>query len=701
MGWGSQFYDQCVGEQDPAFADVYYKNNIAQRVTMLSLYMAYGGTSWGHSAAPVVYTSYDYSAPLRETREIQDKFKQIKLLALFTRVSKDLLKTDMEDFGEGRAVDNRAVYTWILRNPDTQAGFYTLQQTDSASRKRKITTASLKTSVGLIKVDSIVLDGRQSKILTTDYRIGNMTLLYSTADILTYGIFDSTILVMYLKEGQQGEFGLSEKDVAEFKIHGADVKLVGTKEQSSTGKSFTRYRWTQPKGKVVVKFSNNFTVLLLDVQTAWTFFAPTLTSDPNIEARTHFFVLGPYLVRDASFIESEIRISGDWNEETELEVFGGRGRTQIVWNGKHLQSSPTEYGSIKARLPSIQHRSVQLPELTEWYTADSLPERHYDYDDSRWTVCNKTSNSQYAPKSRNIPVLHSSDYGFHSGIKIYRGYFDGLPQEVRLTVQGGLASGWSAWFNRGYYVNSSIGDPKASSTTLQTRISPEGGGYNTRSNVLTVVTDYTGHDEANARPAGPMNPRGILEAKLFDGDKQMNFAHWKIQGNAGGETELDAVRGPMNEGGLYGERLGWHLPGLDIPWTLFQPGTPQMGIDKPGIAWYITKFDLNIDADLDVPLGLEVDAPAGTVARVQIFINGYNYGKYMPHIGPQTRFPFQPGLINTRGSNMLAISLWAQAATGAKLSTVRLIKFGTYATGFNMSQDWGYLQPGWRELRGN
>lgn len=28
---------------------------------MQSFYMTYGGTNWGHSAAPVVYTSYDYA----------------------------------------------------------------------------------------------------------------------------------------------------------------------------------------------------------------------------------------------------------------------------------------------------------------------------------------------------------------------------------------------------------------------------------------------------------------------------------------------------------------------------------------------------------------------------------------------------------------------------------------------------------------
>lgn len=83
--------------------------------------MAWGGTNWGHckfltsitndrnltprlAAAPVVYTSYDYAAPLRETRQIRDKLSQTKLIGLFTRVSTDLLKTNMIGNGTGYSV---------------------------------------------------------------------------------------------------------------------------------------------------------------------------------------------------------------------------------------------------------------------------------------------------------------------------------------------------------------------------------------------------------------------------------------------------------------------------------------------------------------------------------------------------------------------------------------------------------------------
>jgi hypothetical protein len=90
----------------------------------------------------------------------------------------------------------------------------------------------------------------------------------------------------------------------------------------------------------------------------------------------------------------------------------------------------------------------------------------------------------------------------------------------------------------------------------------------------------------------------------------------------------------MNEGGLYGERLGWHLPGFDTSsWEDASPTTD--GVQGAAIRWFTTTFSLSIDSDLDVPVGIEVGAPKGTIARMLLFVNGYQYGKYVPHIGPQ------------------------------------------------------------------
>lgn len=41
------------------------------------------------------------------------------------------------------------------------------------------------------------------------------------------------------------------------------------------------------------------------------------------------------------------------------------------------------------------------------------------------------------------------------------------------------------------------------------------------------------------------------------------FASWKVAGNAGGEANIDPVRGVYADGGLHAERLRWHLPRFD------------------------------------------------------------------------------------------------------------------------------------------
>lgn len=619
--WGGYFYDQCLAEHDPAFADVYYKNNIAQRVTLMSLYMAFGGTNWGNLAAPVVYTSYDYSSPLRETREVQLKFKQTKLIALFTRVSKDLLKTEMESNGTGNAVSTPEIYSWVLRNPDNGAGFYTMQHNKSSSRDVTTFTAYLDTSIGAVNVSNVELNGRQSKILTTDYSLGQSRLLYCTADIATYGIFDGKpVVVLYLDVGQVGEFAFTESQ------HGKEVRgtarlTEASGHASNSSKAFTKYTYTQTAGSTVVKFSSGIVVWLLDTETAYNFFAPATDNNPHVAPDKQMFVLGPYNVRSASLRGGTVSIVGDNANTTSIEVLAGKDARTIQWNGNNLKTSRTSYGSLTATAPGATDRKIDLPYLS-WVVADSLPEAARDYDDSKWVVCNKSSSlSPTAPLS--LPVLFSSDYGYYAGIKIYRGRFDGtVATSANVTAQGGLASGWSAWLN-GHLVGGSPGNASLSATSAILDFS-KATKYNS-SNVLTIVTDYTGHDETSTGPAGVENPRGLLGATLLGGNgTSLNFTQWKIQGQAGGsQANIDPVRGPMNEDGLYGTRLGWHLPGFKPTGSEWSAGSPLTGLDQSGINWYISTFNLSLDKDLDVPLGIEFGADSGTVASVQLYVNGY------------------------------------------------------------------------------
>lgn len=656
--------------------------------------MTFGGTSWGHSAAPVVYTSYDYSAPLRETRQQWDKLFQTKLVNLFATSSSELLETYMVGNGTGfRVSDN--TFSWVLKNPTTGSTFTVIQQNSTPSRANITTPVTLDTSEGTITASDVALDGRQSKILVTDYTFASHKLLYATADILTHGIFNKDVLVFYLKAGQTGE--LAFKNEQDIKFTSAGNSNFSS---STTGKQQV-FKWTQGTGITAVTLSNGVTLYLLDQPTAWRFWAPATTLDPYAGQDKKLFIIGPYLVRSAEISHQVLHISGDSDVTTDIEAYVGSSVVinTIVWNGIRLPATRTSYGSYTATIPGAEDREISLPSLDRWYSADSLPESDPAYDDSRWTICNKTTTlSPIAPLT--LPVLFSSDYGYYVGAKIYRGYFPGNTTGVNITASGGLAFGWNAWLN-GVHIGGHLGDPALTTTTLVLTF-PSTIPLKSKDNVLTVLVDYHGHDETSTAK-GLENPRGLLGATLLPSGtpKSTGFTLWKITGAAGGPSgPADPVRGPMNEGGLHAERLGWHLPSPPTsspPFTLSSTSTPFTGLSTAGVRFYTTTFHLNLDSDLDVPLGVSLSSPPGTKARVMIWVNGYQYGKYVPHIGPQTKFSVPPGVVNNRGLNTLAVSLWAQSDEGARLDEVKLFAYERYQSDFGFNRDWSALQPGWTD----
>src|ERR1019366_5478593 len=111
---------------------------------------------------------------------------------------------------------------------------------------------------------------------------------------------------------------------------------------------------------------------------------------------------------------------------------------------------------------------------------------------------------------------------------------------------------------------------------------------------------------------------------------------WRIQGTLGGETLSDPVRGPLNNGGLFGERSGWHLPGFaDQAWT----GVSLPHADsRPGVSRDRTTFSLSSPATHHASLALTIADAAAKPYRAQIFLNGWNIGQYISNVGPQHTF---------------------------------------------------------------
>jgi beta-galactosidase GanA len=154
---------------------------------------------------------------------------------------------------------------------------------------------------------------------------------------------------------------------------------------------------------------------------------------------------------------------------------------------------------------------------------------------------------------------------------------------------------------------------------------------------------------------------------------------WRIQGAAG----TDPVRGPLNTGGLYGERHGWHLPGLDPDadggWE--RATFPVAGPARQGVSWYRTTFRLAVDHDVDASIGLTFTDDAAHAYRVQLYVNGWNMGQYINDVGPQHTFAVPNGILRTRGANTLALAVLADGTTPAGPGDVQLKLLGSAAGG--------------------
>ncbi|MCL2418569.1 MAG: beta-galactosidase, partial [Conexibacteraceae bacterium] len=128
--WGGPGYDMCEQLINDQFANVFYKNNIAIGATQQSFYMTFGGTNWGWLGEPENYTSYDYGAPIRETRQLAPKYYEDKLIGYMTQSVAPLRDTDPIQV---TPPDNPAILDTARMNPNTKTQFHVLRHTDSTS----------------------------------------------------------------------------------------------------------------------------------------------------------------------------------------------------------------------------------------------------------------------------------------------------------------------------------------------------------------------------------------------------------------------------------------------------------------------------------------------------------------------------------------------------------------------------------------
>lgn len=637
-GWGpgSVNQDMCNALVNEESVRVLFKNNYSFGVKLMNIYMTYGGTNWGNLGDMGGDSSYDYGAAITEDRHVwREKYSEEKLEANFLRVSPAYLTATPGNGTNGSYVSTSAIATTPLFGSQSDTNFYIVRHADFTSLNSTQYQLIVPTSLGNLTIPQLggrlSLNGRDSKIHVTNYDVGGLNLIYCTADIFTWAKSVSTaVLVMYGGAGELHEFAI-DASLGELNI----VEGEGIKIQKLGAASVVQ--WTVKSSPQVVRFQD-LEIRMLWRNDAYDYWVLELPADEpvgnySLPSKDVVIVNGGYLLRTATVQGDELKLSGDINATTDFEVvYEPTGQVSKISLNDQLLGGRSSFGKVTATLV-FEPPALDIPELstTEWRYLDSLPEIQASYDDRLWTVCDHTSSTNDQLNLSTPTSLYASDYGYHTGSLLYRGHFTANGQgetSLFLNTSGGYGFGHSVWLNStflgswtGNVANQTYAQVFDFNTTLQA-----GQPY-----VFTVLIDHMGQTEEAPGTDAIKFPMGILNYSLT-GHSQSDVV-WKMTGNLGGEEYRDLARGPRNEGAMYAERQGYHQP--NPPSTNWSTSSPMEGIGSAGIGFYATSFELNIPENYDVPMSFvfnggtyDVNNTAGSNYRVQLFVNGYQFGKY-------------------------------------------------------------------------
>ncbi|HEV3229596.1 MAG TPA: beta-galactosidase [Solirubrobacteraceae bacterium] len=694
--WGGFGYTACYQLTNGAFQKVLNQTATAQGVTMRNLYMVYGGTSWGWQAVPSDYTSYDYGAPIDEARELTPKYYDLKRMAYASAAVAPLSKTDSASKPTG---SNSDLLYAARQNPDTHTQFIFLRHADPASTADASTTLSLSTPDGSYPTvpqqpgSAIAVHGRDTKMLIADYALGDAHLVYSTSELMTNAsIFGRDVAVFYGARGDPGETVLRYANQPQ-------VTVLEGKVDSTWDHTRGDLRLNYVHGglaRVLIHGGKRDLLLIFDdEQDSGRIWLSDTSAGPVLS-------YGPYLVRGAEISGGVLALRGDtsasfpttgqlggatntsaWSAPLDrpaapspLRVLAGPAITGVTWNGSPVATRVESGAALAGSLPGPP--AVSLPALGSWRFSAEAPEAQPSFQDSSWTKADHTTTNNVANPPDNLPVLYMDDYGFHYGNVWFRGHFTATGSETGISLDcasGGAPAECLIWFNGRFLA-------ATSASGMQTHSFPAGSVMAGKDNVVSVLVENIGHPEDFVSGDLHKAPRGLRGASLQGSPAPLS---WLIQGALGGEHPPDLVRGPLNTGGLFGERSGWHLPGFDdSSWTAVRlPDRWAARAVPPGVGWYRTSFSLNLPPGTDVPIGLRISDDPKFSYGALIFLNGWMVGQYANDVGPQHLFYLPEGILDAHGRNDLAIAVLSHGSdgSGGGLGTVSLQAYGRYRGG--------------------
>lgn len=235
-------------------------------------------------------------------------------------------------------------------------------------------------------------------------------MIYSSGEIFSWAKSCSGLVaIFYGGAGELHELALPSSFLKPSIPKGSNIKVV------QKGK-FWVIQWQVPPERHVVTIGDLKLYLCWrnEVYDFWTLDlpAPALISNYASPSKSSVIVKAGYLLRTALIVGTGLKLTGDVNVTTEIELISAPTEvTDIFFNGEHLKISKSSDGNLLATV-DFNPPSITTPDFStiEWKYIDSLPEIQPSYDDTLWTPLTHTTPNN--PWALTTPTsMYASDYG--------------------------------------------------------------------------------------------------------------------------------------------------------------------------------------------------------------------------------------------------------------------------------------------------
>jgi beta-galactosidase GanA len=669
--WGSNGTYGCTAErQGKGYQRVFYGTNLINRITIHNIYMAFGGTSWGWLPGPIVYTSYDYGAPIAEDRGLRPKALALKQQGMFVQAAGAVLA----QMDKGPEIKTTSPRVRLYHNVNTALGTHVLFAVHGPSDllTDDAFAFDLETRDGRYRVEARV-NGQDAKMLLADYDMERQHLVYSTSELQAqFRDGERDIVLLHGRDGETGETVLRYASAPKVEVLEGSVRSTFDAARGDLALAYAH------AGLARVRITGGgrapLLLLIADEAASQRFWTQDTPAGRVLE-------LTPALVRTARIAGGRLHLTGDTDRASPLEIWGPA-VTEATFNGTALQLTRQTDGSLRAGT-LVGPARVSVPDLDTlaWTRRMDSPEAQPGFDDRDWMQADSRPSAAqtWTLPERGQPTLAMSDYGFHHGDVWYRGRFDATDtaaNRLELFYGGGGAGMLQAWVDGRFLGQHELDTGRSFPETTDT-VRFDLGKLAPGPHVVAVMVRNDSHNWDLMADDAHREARGLIAASLTaKGGRRFSVPiRWRIQGNRGGEDIADRMRGPLNDGGLYGERAGWHLP--DAPgkgWSKARVGDAPPG---PGTFWLRTRVKLDLPRGHDVQLGLafgDTTRPrSARENRALIFVNGWNMGQFIAHVGPQRVFVIPPGILDPNGDNTIALAVTSDGKPANALEPVRLV----------------------------